>query len=368
MKKLFLLSILSLGFLLSACGGGGSTENTAPTVSNVSISGNNSIGETLTGIYTYSDAENDAEGVSTFRWLRDGSAISGATSITYRLNALDANTELAFEVTPIATNGTTTGNAVTSNSITVAAIPTPLNDTGITFCGDAYTGTTDNNDLFCTSQPGVPTQESNGYDTNGDVIPAGQDALYGRDATNNDDTDGHAGFSFTKLDSSGVALANQDQDYATTPWSCVKDNITGLIWEVKTTSGLRSKDHKFTWYNSTTSNNGGGVGISTGTGCESDSNCNTEQYVADVNATNLCGANDWRLTTRHELLSIVNNSHINPAIDENYFSHSQALHYWSSSPIVDNQNDAWSINFNDGSVNNDNKGISNYVRLVRSSN
>jgi len=55
-----------------------------------------------------------------------------------------------------------------------------------------------------------------------------QDCSHGRDVTNNGDPGGHAGFSFTKLDSNGVPLANQNVDYSTTPWVCVKDNVTGL--------------------------------------------------------------------------------------------------------------------------------------------
>lgn len=52
--------------------------------------------------------------------------------------------------------------------------------------------------------------------------------LSGLSVNNNDDSDGHAGFSFTKLDANGNELLANATD-----WSCVKDNVTGLIWEVK---------------------------------------------------------------------------------------------------------------------------------------
>jgi len=125
-----ILAIL-LVTLLSACGGGGGgggttppPVNSAPTASSVSITDDNAgtavAGDGLTGSYSYADAENDAEGTSTFRWLRAGAAISGATAMTYTLVSADTGTAITFEVTPVAATGTTTGSAVTSGGITVA--------------------------------------------------------------------------------------------------------------------------------------------------------------------------------------------------------------------------------------------------------
>jgi len=68
----------------------------------------------LHGSYTYADAENDNEGSSTFRWLHNGTAIDGATAITYTLVAADSGQVITFEVTPVATTGTTTGTTVTA--------------------------------------------------------------------------------------------------------------------------------------------------------------------------------------------------------------------------------------------------------------
>ncbi|NOX66209.1 MAG: hypothetical protein GXO85_10585 [Chlorobi bacterium] len=68
--------------------------NSTPVANAVGITDNNGgdaiIGDTLTGFYTYNtynDADDDIEGTSTFRWLRDGDgvAISGATSLSYTL-------------------------------------------------------------------------------------------------------------------------------------------------------------------------------------------------------------------------------------------------------------------------------------------
>ena len=51
--------------------------------------------------------------------------------------------------------------------------------------------------------------------------------------------------SYTKLDASGNALP----DDAPWPWAMVQDNVTGLIWEVKTNDGsIHDKDHMYGWY------------------------------------------------------------------------------------------------------------------------
>ena len=192
-----------------------------------------------------------------------------------------------------------------------------LNDTGITSCADATT-----NRLAC-PVTGFP----------------GQDAQFGRDVTHNDDSDGHAGFSFTKLDSNGNPLpANASA------WDCVKDNVTGLIWEVKTTSGLRSMNNTYTWYEPDNSKNGGSAGTQNGGSCTG-SACDTQGYVQAVNAQGLCGASDWRMPDRNELLSIVDNSRFNPAIDTGYFPNTPASLVWSSSPYAYRSNGVWYVFF-----------------------
>ena len=90
--------------------GGISVANSVPTASSVSITDDNGgdalIGDGLTGSYTYDDADGDAEGTSTFRWLRGGGAIGGATTLTYTLVTADSGQLITFEVTPVAATGT----------------------------------------------------------------------------------------------------------------------------------------------------------------------------------------------------------------------------------------------------------------------
>ena len=220
-------------------------------------------------------------------------------------------------------------------------VSTPsLNDTGITWGGNHPSG----NNTGCT----------------GEAI-AQQDCSHGRDATHNDNADGHAGFSFTKLDANGNALANQGTDYTTTPWSCVQDNVTGLMWEVKTDDNTEhNKDNTYRW---------GGV---TAQGINHASRQGA--YYADWNAlvnyannNTLCGHSDWRVPSHQELLSITHLGTTSPAIDTDYFpnTRSRSSSYWSSSPSAYNSNYAWGVRFY-GGVGYDNYRTNyNHVRLVR---
>ncbi len=216
----------------------------------------------------------------------------------------------------------------------------PLNDTGIIRCGSADGSS---NDLNC-PQAGAP----------------GQDAEFGRDVTHNDDSDGKAGFSFSKLDASGNELS-----VSASAWSCVKDNVTGLIWEVKTDDGgLQDKDHSYTWYSTDNAINGGIPGTRNGGQCGG-SDCDTQSYVQAINAMNLCGANDWRLPTREELRSIVDYGTVSPAIDTAYFPNTRESSFWSASVFAKNSGFAWVVSFNDGKDFIGLKYTDYAVRLVR---
>ncbi|MBU0730601.1 MAG: hypothetical protein KKA70_12755 [Proteobacteria bacterium] len=98
--------------------------NSSPTASNVQISGNLYVGATLTGSYTYNDADGDPQGTSLLQWYRadDSSgtniaAISVATSSTYDLVVGDQARYVFYEVTPVAATGRTPGAAVRSQAV-----------------------------------------------------------------------------------------------------------------------------------------------------------------------------------------------------------------------------------------------------------
>lgn len=86
-------------------------SDTPPTAADVAFSGIMNVGALQTGAYTYDDAEDDAEGDTTFQWYRadDASgagevAIGGATSITYTLQAADEAKYIRLGVTPVDEN------------------------------------------------------------------------------------------------------------------------------------------------------------------------------------------------------------------------------------------------------------------------
>ncbi|MEQ8417203.1 MAG: MBG domain-containing protein, partial [Imperialibacter sp.] len=96
--------------------------NTAPTASLVAISGAGEVGATLTGTYTYADANSDAESGSTYKWYRGVAdvcvppiAIAGATQTTYTLQPEDEGKYVTFEVTP--SDGTDAGSAMVSERL-----------------------------------------------------------------------------------------------------------------------------------------------------------------------------------------------------------------------------------------------------------
>jgi hypothetical protein len=95
--------------------------NSPPSATGASIAGNPVVGQVLTGHYTYSDPDGDAQGVSTFRWLRDGSPISGATAVTYTPVTADASHSISFQVTPVAATGASPGTAIQSAGVTISA-------------------------------------------------------------------------------------------------------------------------------------------------------------------------------------------------------------------------------------------------------
>jgi hypothetical protein len=156
-------------------------------------------------------------------------------------------------------------------------------------------------------------------------VATGDDAQYGRDSVTktNSDTDGHKGFSFTKLDSSG--------NPTTGTAVCIKDNVTGLTWSSN-------------------------LGPSTFAGLEE---------ILQQNA-NLCGLTGWRMPTIKELVSIVSYHRINPAIDNNVFTDTENATYRSSTPNAADGTQIWGVNFAYGYADNSLLTDSAYqLRLVR---
>jgi len=200
-----------------------------------------------------------------------------------------------------------------------------LNDTGMSVCG-----TSDNSNGACPAK---------GY-------PA-QDAQYGRDRLAragrlNKQGSGPDGFDYSKIANDGSELpASATLGPGTKDWACTRDNVTGLIWEVKTSDGgVRDQDNTYNFDEAPT-------------------------LATTVNQTGLCGATDWRVPNRQELLSLVNQARVQPAISVDYFPNTPGTRFWSSSPYVGSSYGAWVVNFNVGSVGYNGRDYTSAVRLVR---
>lgn len=240
-----------------------------------------------------------------------------------------------------------------------------LNDTGIDWCAD-----NDSNRF----PEGARSEKTAGCEAVASTHP-GQDARHGRDAAARDRKlskrgSGSAGFDFTKVCMNGDGAGkgkcppNPSLGEGPTNWACTRDNVTGLIWEVKTDSGLRSQGNTYSWHNPDAAVNGGAPGTQNGGRCTG-SGCDTHAYVQAVNKEGLCGASDWRLPSRRELLSIVDNGRYKPAIDAGYFPNTPAAYYWTSSPYSEQPASAWQVYFLYGEAyaNSKHQGVG--VRLVR---
>jgi len=156
-------------------------------------------------------------------------------------------------------------------------------------------------------------------------------------------------FEFTKLDSNGEPLDNQDAIYTIESWNCVRDEATGLMWEVKTTDGgLRDQGNTYTWFNPDSEENAGMAGIEDGGDCSGGIACNTRAYVQAINQRGLCGYSDWRMPTREELRSIVDYQENFPAIDTSVFPNTVATSFWTSEPNQNYPSFAWHTDFKFG--------------------
>ncbi len=238
-------------------------------------------------------------------------------------------------------------------ALALAAGTGALNDTGVDFCRDL---------IGRGNVPITPT-------TTCPAAQGGQDARYGRDAAAGRGLlpkigGGSKGFDFTKIANDGTTLAaTAALGSNPTDWACTFDNNTGLMWEVKATSGLRNQAHTYTWLHSGGSYAGG---TPSGGSCQTTGRCDTEKFVTDVNAVGLCGHNDWRLPTVDELLNLADLGigYPGPTIDTTYFPNTLWL-FWTSSPAAGFPDDAWYVDFDTGFDSWSARSMNAAIRLVR---
>ncbi len=204
------------------------------------------------------------------------------------------------------------------------------------------------------------TGQTKCYD-NSEEIPCPQpgESFYGQDA-NYAPCKPH---SYTKLDASGNPLP----DDAPWPWAMVRDNATGLIWEVKDSkdgildyNNPHDADNTYTWYNSNPEIHGGNPGAF-GDGTD------TEDFINQLNAANFGGYSDWRMPTIKELSTLVDSSipYTGPTINTDSFPNTAASFYWALTSDDYLPHKAWYVYFRYGKVDVHSKYGHYHVRAVR---
>ncbi len=270
---------------------------------------------------------------------------------------IDGSESLTFELTV-----TDEKKRTATDQVQVAIKPKPLgllNDTGMVLCFD---------------------NTSSLSDCQNDDFP-GQDAQRGRDqyvGLIDKVGQGEGGFDFTKLDQ----FAGELPDTASS-FSCVRDNVTGLIWEIKQPSigtlpntTLREAQNRYSWFSSD-DNNGGVEGVESPplSSCPSIENCGLEKFVEEVNLTNYCGGNNWRVPNHDELLSLLNYSYQGSGnlLPSEFFPNSPDvtthgnLIYWTMQTSAEGAqlNFVWAVDMASGNDLVYPKSNMAYIRLVR---
>jgi len=130
---------------------------------------------------------------------------------------------------------------------------------------------------------------------------------------------------YEKLDAQGQPLPADAPE-----WFCVKDHVSGLVWEVKQSQGLHNTQDTYTWYNSDNRYNAGKPG-----------------------------------TAQHDKKPLVDYQRTDPSIDTTYFPLTASDGYWSATPWAGRNSGAWLVHFGYGYDYNDDYDQQWRVRLVR---
>lgn len=234
---------------------------------------------------------------------------------------------------------------------------------------------------------------------------------------------GRAGFRFVKIGNDGMPRTANNTNY-----ECVKDEITGLTWQIKGPTNTispapviadrfqMSNKQNYSAANFTYLWNASALGTQ-GKGWESSLNdgpledagdgndfanpycgyrndlygraqslyCSSGSYANEANFIGACGQTNWMVPTVEQLRSIIDYSKVTDysslslatehALDSNFFdcasndcviSNDSNPVYWTSSQVKGAESLAWCINLQTGNVNTCNKDEARKVMLVSS--
>jgi len=412
MKKLFLL----LCTILTACGGGGGGggsegSGSAPTAAifpNISLSFSAEVNaeEETSVTASVSDPQNrtlsSSWEVSTTGESFNYNSSTDSLSFTAPQQATIQTVEVTFQVNY---NSSSTSTSSTEKKAIISIIP-KIPDVPIDFVGESGSqsatfswkeskGTGEYLLYYSIDQSGVIKNsepiELEGDKTSSQIVSLvnGKDYYYAISAKNvtgesslseevkvspvtpSAEITGQSNtgtFDLSKLDKWGNVTDDPSE------WACVKDNVTGLIWEVKKdgdgivgNDGLQDLDDFFTFYDSTLDttsacivDTAGGYSFlcnydygyknTAATNClfvEQPSNekyCNTEDFLSELNAgaetgEAYCGRSDWRLPTQYEVFQLFDFYEVIPSPPKDFFpakpnipddSWLGAQNYWTS--------------------------------------
>ena len=168
-------------------------------------------------------------------------------------------------------------------------------------------------------------------------------------------TSGLAQADYTKIANNGSELsASAALGSGPFDWACTRDNVSGLVWEVKANDGgLRDQNQTYSNYDD----------IYDPSNLKFDAS-NSLGFTNGVNAAGLCGKTDWRRPDIGELQGLVVTGST-PTIDATYFPNTPAAYFWSGSPATGLAGEAWYVRFFHGSSGTISRGNAAHVRLVR---
>ena len=169
----------------------------------------------------------------------------------------------------------------------------------------------------------------------------GQDGEFGRDATHDQDGNGHAGFHWVKVDATGQRLPAE-----ATTWACIEDRVTGFLWQADSGGDPR------TFYTDYGDGRAGDV----------------SELVAKTNAAALCGVTNWRIPAVTELLGIVDLAPPgggDSRADMPWFPDTNAYYHWTSDVDPADDQRVWALCFCGAAASNfSSRSTQNNARLV----
>ena len=153
--------------------------------------------------------------------------------------------------------------------------------------------------------------------------------------------------SYTKLGYDGIELPDNARHVDDEgPWIMTRDNVTGLIWQIKTENTMHDT---YSWTNA------------------------RDVFIAELNREMFGGYSDWSLPTVKELSSIVDSGVLSeqtsPKINSFWFpntTHISTVPYWTSDPYIRLSNRYWMLDFSSGLTDNVYYTRERHVYAVRS--